>query len=1423
MTGKSNDSGNPSPPITDTEIVRLAQEHQQTGAAIPLYLLSPAFHSTIISFLNSRCDSPSCSLAVTEYVSAIVSIISETPQNSSLSSLLVSLILSYIRLLYSAKIPHDKNSLKMIHLFALHIDSIPRNDIVSIVDLLVSNLSLIVEPDDAQPLDLIPPSLDLIRSSDEVPRAGEYVDSVLDRILSSTWSKVLLVKIVSLLRDFSFIDKVRAREFLEKVFAGMNGVDLQDLPSLVYQLLLLASKGFSKRDVIEGIVHFFGTIKESKTNSIVRQVEGTVLLHVNFAVKQDPSLGQEVLGLVKSDLGAFNHFTALVMLSVARVRKLNESSIEILKTAVVTSYHDHKFARNCKWLPDILKEEYLQTVQRVEKAVTRAVNESNCGKEHIVPSIVQFGFVLVESVEEGKREECVNDCLMGTVELGIQMLKTLFEVHDMARNEIIEQCKFRILSLKPEQSTSIIKLLGLLVQNYPYPMLEHVTRLKELLDYFTFMHGQVATSLVTTLLPLMKFSPDLKGYMILVMRKAMFRREETVRIAATNAIIDLLLSEKQSKRDGSDSFQASSSQASCSQQAELPCVMGMGLFQELSGLLQRCLSQQGRVKEIMYQGLVKLVLLDPFTARPVLDFLLPHFLHFYSEEPDFQLGLSCCIKVDNGKVCIEEPLDCLLSSVSWILLLQQHGKTDHHSEDSLTCFGFSLTQENEAGRTLSAETFSNAILKIRKLLRNGHLSDFIGQTQDPGSRSLEEDKDSYCALILSGILEVVLNAIAIELENAKDEEKENLEEELIELVDLYESLEKRVFTAKHGNGTKRGIAKSIGQDTPAKTDHNTKEWSRFGPLILSQDRIPFLATSSIYQILLTAFKLLKTTCSKMSTGSQNNGKSLGKTSTCCFKLVAFALKASLRQVKAFPLQRINDPLKILVYGDIKVLGPPLLKLVWLLKSGPEMDLDLKKSESKGRKSVKDREEQIYLSLICLKELITLSFQSCQLTDLIKDLASVTATGYDLENGMGTELDDDHELVMQIEDQVTKNREWFIEKSVKPLCFELLALSFFRESEILLDMALMIGNQLPYKLRNYQGAWAIRICKSNTIMNSKTAKSVVALAICLSSPPYDLIVAQDMTAELLKVIGSGESDPVEKSETYPIINHSTGNTIASSILQLIESVIIDLDWAVRKLKASSAITQRGSCLDQYGEKAPGLILEEALYSRSEALVNLLSFFVVMNLKDPHAEQLLRLAAKFYKLLASLTKLRIAPKGSKQFLPGIKFQMLAEITCRKLTAPLYNFVALMQLNQQENAQGKGIIGRIRRENKCIPDLIFQIEDYEKYLIQLSKVSKVNLLRHAKRSTARDFKILDSKKIMREEEPPSHEPDQINPIASQSKSCEEEGSGSEKVLSAKSDSTMAAEDSGSENEACDIIVKTKRARTRTAKVVRDSNDES
>lgn len=160
-------------------------------------------------------------------------------------------------------------------------------------------------------------------------------------------------------------------------------------------------------------------------------------------------------------------------------------------------------------------------------------------------------------------------------------------------------------------------------------------------------------------------------------------------------------------------------------------------------------------------------------------------------------------------------------------------------------------------------------------------------------------------------------------------------------------------------------------------------------------------------------------------------------------------------------------------------------------------------------------------------------------------------------------------------------------------------------------------------------------------------------------------------------------------------------------------------------------------------------------------------------------------------------------------------------------VFHFIIPVLQKHQENAYTKGMINKIKRENRCIPELIFQIEDYEKYLIQLSKVCKVNLLRHAKRSTARDFRIIPNN-INREEDPPGQEPNQDNSNAVENESGEDLGDnegdddGSEHILSPEDNSPLVAGDSGCDNEDGDGLPSAKRLK-RSNRVVQDSDDEA
>lgn len=312
----------PPRPFTADDIILLAQDFSAT--------LPPSFSS---STLLPLLQSPSPSL-----LSSLLSLLSRSPPSSSL---LTPVLLSFLRHFFSRNLLRDPDSSRLFHLIFPLLSHLDHSHFSSILDILSSHLSDISDAEDAQALDLLPHLLSLAAP------CGELISPFLDKLLSGSWSKAVLVKMCSLIRDCPAISRFRISEFLRKIFDGMKDVDIQDLPWLVFQLLLLASKGInsvSRKQLIAHLLKFFGEPMKGSA-SVVRQVEGTILMHVNFSIKQDPSLGSEFIAVVRSDIGTLNHFTAAVLLSVARIRRFNESSIGALKSVVVGSYQDCKFAR----------------------------------------------------------------------------------------------------------------------------------------------------------------------------------------------------------------------------------------------------------------------------------------------------------------------------------------------------------------------------------------------------------------------------------------------------------------------------------------------------------------------------------------------------------------------------------------------------------------------------------------------------------------------------------------------------------------------------------------------------------------------------------------------------------------------------------------------------------------------------------------------------------------------------------------------------------------------------------------------------------------------------------------------------------------------------------------------------------------------
>ena len=250
-------------------------------------------------------------------------------------------------------------------------------------------------------------------------------------------------------------------------------------------------------------------------------------------------------------------------------------------------------------------------------------------------------------------------------------------------------------------------------------------------------------------------------------------------------------------------------------------------------------------------------------------------------------------------------------------------------------------------------------------------------------------------------MEVFTNIITSQLEKAADTEKSTLKKQIVNISCLYNSLENDYSTHKTAEALKR----------------HSSEFSDCS----SQMKRTFLSTSSVHLLLIFAV--------------ESHDSSVDddlKTTNHYLDLAAFALKTCLNKLTYFHLRNDddddddNDAPSTIIDGDIKILGRPLLQVIWQLKTNTKLESQ-KKKDHKGKKKL------LHLSLICLKELLLICLRKEKsFSELTKEMV--------IEVEASAELPPDLQHV--------KNLNHFLDKWIKPLYSELLARSLFLESAVI---------------------------------------------------------------------------------------------------------------------------------------------------------------------------------------------------------------------------------------------------------------------------------------------------------------------------------------------------------------------------------------
>ncbi|KAF9433039.1 hypothetical protein BGZ76_009963 [Entomortierella beljakovae] len=246
--------------------------------------------------------------------------------------------------------------------------------------------------------------------SSEVISGTEYRDIVLDRICTAPWNNKVVLPLATTIADIEMESK-QLETAIIKIMKQFKQVDATDLPILVYNLLLLSSKGH-QRLVLKGTLEFFdrldagGALADSLRSdnpkgsarlefSELSAIESTVILHFSFAVKQDQELGMELLKHIKSGKTAYlSSFSLACLMTMSRIHRFEDSVMDLLKSSISSAYKDMERIQREPWVSNF---EGMTPVPIIEMFCD-IINKIPYGLEQLTPSLVHCGVYIMDSM-----------------------------------------------------------------------------------------------------------------------------------------------------------------------------------------------------------------------------------------------------------------------------------------------------------------------------------------------------------------------------------------------------------------------------------------------------------------------------------------------------------------------------------------------------------------------------------------------------------------------------------------------------------------------------------------------------------------------------------------------------------------------------------------------------------------------------------------------------------------------------------------------------------------------------------------------------------------------------------------------------------------------------------------------------------------
>ncbi|XP_055133239.2 Fanconi anemia group I protein isoform X7 [Symphalangus syndactylus] len=1075
----------------------------------------------------------------------------------------------------------------------------------------------------------------------------ECKKQLINTLCSGRWDQQYVIQLTSMFKDVPLTAE-EVEFVVEKALSMFSKMNLQEIPPLVYQLLVLSSKG-SRKSVLEGIIAFFSALDKQHNeeqsgdelldvvtvpSGELRHVEGTIILHIVFAIKLDYELGRELVKHLKvGQQGDSNNnispFSIALLLSVTRIQRFQDQVLDLLKTSVVKSFKDLQLLQGSKFLQNLVPHRsYVSTM------ILEVVKNSVHSWDHVTQGLVELGFILMDSygpkkVLDGKTIETSPSLSrmpnQHACKLGANILLETFKIHEMIRQEILEQVLNRVVTRASSPISHFLDLLSNIVMYAPLVLQSCSSKVTEAFDYLSFLPLQTVQRLLKAVQPLLKISMSMRDSLILVLRKAMFANQLDARKSAVAGFLLLL---KNFKVLGSLSSSQCSQSLSVSQvhvdvHSHYNSVANETFCLEIMDSLRRCLSQQADVRLMLYEGFYDVLRRNSQLANSVMQTLLSQLKQFYEPKPDLlpPLKLEACILTQGDKISLQEPLDYLLCCIQHCLAWYKN-----------TVIPLQQGEEEEEEEEAFYEDLDDILESITNRMIKSELEDFeLDKSADFSQSTSIGIKNNICAFLVMGVCEVL-----IEYNFSISSFSKNRFEDILSLFMCYKKLSD-ILNEKAGKG-------------------KTKMANKTNDSLLSMKFVSSLLTA-LFRVLLWRYTSIPTSVEE--SGKKEKGKSI---SLLCLE----GLQKIFSAVQQFYQPKIQQFLRALDVTD---------------KEGEEReDADI---------SVTQRT----------------AFQIRQFQRSLLNLLS-------------------------------SQEEDFNSKEALLLVTVLTSLSKLLEPS---------SPQFVQML-----SWTSKICKENSREDALFCKSLMNLLFSLHvSYKSPVILLRDLSQDIHGHLGDIDQDvEVEKTNHFAIVNLRTAApTVCLLVLSQAEKVLEEVDWLITKLKGQ---VSQETLSEEASSQAtlPNQPVEKAIIMQLGTLLTFFHELVQTALPSGSCvDTLLKDLCKMYTTLTALVRYYLQVCQSSGGIPK-NMEKLVKLSGSHLTPLCYSFISYVQnksksLNytgekKEKPAAVATAMARVLRETKPIPNLIFAIEQYEKFLIHLSKKSKVNLMQHMKLSTSRDFKI-------------------------------------------------------------------------------------